>query len=205
MERNSRPRRRPEAPPVAPTTLHEITRRYYACAVALAKAMGVPMSETFLREHRESISCCFIEAGRAGVRLPAGVTLPPLVADARVASANGQPVEPVSQLVASPVNGDVPDIPPPMDLAPSNGHAPTPPVIATAADLPTRIPAGLQLPCAEALLSDLRLPQLALLIGKVGLRALADTSLEPLHVALLAERARRMAQGQRAEADANGA
>ena len=44
------PRRRPEAPTVAPTTLTEIARRYYACAVALAKAMGLPMSETFLRD-----------------------------------------------------------------------------------------------------------------------------------------------------------
>jgi hypothetical protein len=77
MAKPGTPRRRPEAPS-APTTLTEITRRYYACAVALAKAMGVPMSETFLREHRESISCCFIEAGRAGVWLPSGVQLPPL-------------------------------------------------------------------------------------------------------------------------------
>jgi hypothetical protein len=70
-----------------PDTIHEICRRYYACAVALAQAMGLPLSETFLREHRESISCCFIEAGRAGVRLPAGVPLPPLVAP--VAEGNG--------------------------------------------------------------------------------------------------------------------
>src|SRR5919109_5190166 len=81
MATHGKPRRAP-APDVAPTTLTEITRRYYACAVALAKAMGVPLSETFLREHRESISCCFIEAGRAGVRLPAGVPLPPLTAAA---------------------------------------------------------------------------------------------------------------------------
>src|SRR6266850_1170882 len=80
MARHGTPRRRPEAPGVAPTTLHEITRRYYACAIALAKAMGLPMSETFMREHRESISCCFIEAGRAGVRLPPAVALPPFAA-----------------------------------------------------------------------------------------------------------------------------
>src|SRR5882724_6768238 len=89
MERKRTPRRRPEAPGVAPTTLTEITRRYYACAIALAKAMGVPLSETFMRDHRESISCCFIEAGRAGVRLPAAVHLPPLGADAPVAQDNG--------------------------------------------------------------------------------------------------------------------
>jgi hypothetical protein len=65
MERHRTPRRRPEAPS-APTSLHEITRRYYACAVALAKAFGVPCTETFIKEHRESISCCYIESGRAG-------------------------------------------------------------------------------------------------------------------------------------------
>jgi hypothetical protein len=80
-----------------------------------------------------------------------------------------------------------------------------PTTIPTAADLPTRIPAGLQLPCADAWIVDLRPPQLSLLIGKVGLRALADKRLEPLHVALLAERARRFAQGQRAEANGHGA
>jgi hypothetical protein len=66
----------------------------------------------------------------------------------------------------------------------------------------------LQLPCADAVIVDLRPPQLSLLIGKVGLRALADKSLEPLHVALLAERARRFEQGRkptRVEGDGHGA
>jgi hypothetical protein len=40
-----------------------------------------------------------------------------------------------------------------------------------------------------------------MLCGKVGLKAMADKTLEPLHVALLRERARRFAQGQRAEAN----
>jgi hypothetical protein len=74
----------------------------------------------------------------------------------------------------------------------------------TMADLPTRIPAGLQLPCAEALIADLRPAQLALLCGKVGLKALADPSLEPLRVALLQERARRFEGGKRSPAEANG-
>ena len=86
MDRPRTPRRRPEAPS-APTTLTEITRRYYACAVALAKAMGLPLTETFLREHRESISTCFIEAGRAGVRLPPAVQFPPLTAATQGADA----------------------------------------------------------------------------------------------------------------------
>jgi hypothetical protein len=182
MDRPRTPRRRPEAPN-APTTLTEIARRYAACAHALAKAFGLPMSETFLREHRESISCCFIEAGRAGVRLPAGVQLPPLPM-----SAGDHHVAAGDHHVAT---GD-------------NGAAP-PTTILTAADLPTSIPAGLQLPYAEALIADLRPAQLALLCGKVGLRALADQTLEPLHVALLAERARRFEGGKRPEASANGA
>jgi hypothetical protein len=90
MPRHGTPRRRPDAPGFAPTTITEITRRYYACAVALARAMGVPMTETFLRQHRESISCCFIEAGRAGVRIPPAVPLPPLTGPP-AASVNGDP------------------------------------------------------------------------------------------------------------------
>ena len=201
MERNARPRRRFEATSVEPTTLTEITRRYYACAVALAKAMGVPLTETFLQAHRESISCCFIEAGKAGVRLPPAVQLPPLVVEASVVSIHGpvagresmgsldQPDDTIVTIVQDP---EVPMV------THSNGQAPPPAL--TAADLPTRIPAGLQLPCAEALITDLRPPQLSLLIGKVGLKALADKSLEPLHVALLRERARRFEAGQRPEA-----
>jgi hypothetical protein len=188
MERHRTPRRRPEAPS-APTTLHEITRRYYACAIALAKAMGVPLSETFIREHRESISCCFIEAGRAGVRLPSGVQLPPLTAP---------PVEAPAEAGEIMCSGrpSAPEAPTTGDTALS--------VITTVAELPTRIPAGLQLPCAEALITDLRPPQLSLLIGKVGLRALAEKSLEPLHVALLAERARRFEGGKKPTPEANG-
>lgn len=77
----------------------------------------------------------------------------------------------------------------------ATGQAPPPPL--TAAPLPTRIPVGLRLPCAEALIVDLRPAQLSLLIGKVGLKALADKTLEPLHVALLAERATRLQAGRR--------
>jgi len=188
MATSRTPRRRPDAPTFAPTTLTEIARRYYACAIALAKAMGVPMTEDFLRQHRESISCCFIEAGRAGVRLPPAVHLPPL-GGSPTAATNGQAPSPETSDVSE---ADIPDFPPPA----SNGDTPPLTVIPTAADLPTSIPAGLQLPCAEALIVDLRPPQLSLLIGKVGLKALADKRLEPLHVALLAERARRLAQGR---------
>jgi hypothetical protein len=191
MAKSGPPRRRPEAPS-APTTLTEIARRYYACAVALAKAMGLPLTETFLREHRESISCCFIEAGRAGVRLPPAVQLPPL---------SGPPAaDPPAEAGEIMCSG----MPPAPEAPPTNGDTPPLSVITTVAELPTRIPAGLQLPCAEALITDLRPPQLSLLIGKVGLRALAEKSLEPLHVALLAERARRFEGGKKPTPDANG-
>jgi hypothetical protein len=108
----------------------------------------------------------------------------PHVADAPVASANGQAPPPSS-------NGDAPTL---TTIPPETG------------ELPTSIPAGLQLPCAEALIVDLRPPQLSLLIGKVGLKALADKTLEPLHVALLAERARRLAHAsqQRVAVEGDG-
>ena len=64
-------------PPVEPT-IAEITMRYHACAVELANALGVPYTEAFLIQHRESISCCFIESSKLGVRLPERVHLPPL-------------------------------------------------------------------------------------------------------------------------------
>src|SRR5918992_5617622 len=63
------------------------------------------------------------------------------VADAPVVSTNGQAV---------------------------HSDAPAPPPITVADELPNNIPAGLQMPCAEALITDLRPPQLSLLIGKVG-------------------------------------
>jgi hypothetical protein len=181
-------RKRPDAPS-APTTLTEIARRYYACAIALSTAMGVPLTETFLREHRESISCCFIEAGRAGVRLPPAVQLPPL---------SEPTVEAPAEAGEIMCSGR-----PPAPEAPTNGDTALS-VITTVAELPTRIPAGLQLPCAEALIRDLHPPQLSLLIGKVGLRALAEKSLEPLHIALLAERARRFEGGKKPTPEANG-
>jgi hypothetical protein len=65
-------------PAAEPTTLHEICRRYVATATTLAKVLGVPLTEAFIQEHHQAIACCFIESGRAGVRLPASVALPPL-------------------------------------------------------------------------------------------------------------------------------
>src|SRR3712207_4456753 len=71
---------RPPVSGVAPTTITEIARRYYSCAVALAKVMGLPLTETFLTEHHAAIASCFIETSRCELRLPAGATLPPLAA-----------------------------------------------------------------------------------------------------------------------------
>jgi hypothetical protein len=194
MATHGKPGRAP-APDVAPTTLTEITRRYYACAVALAKAMGVPLSETFLREHRESISCCFIEAGRAGVRLPPAVQLPPLqmsVGDHQMSAGD---------------NGAVPDVPPP----PTNGTVgefsltvkvnENPPKTvnensATGAEPPTTIPAGL--PCAGQAVGDLKPAQLRMLLSKVDqLAAEQGSQWRPLLEALAAERQTRLQAGKR--------
>ena len=138
MARNWKTR---QAPP--PTSITEICRRYAACAAGLARAFGLPLTETFLREHRESISCCFIGAGRAGVRLPPAVQLPPLS-------------EPTVEAPAEAGEIMCSGRPPAPEAPPTNGDTPPLSVITTVAELPTRIPAGLQLSCAEALIRDLR-------------------------------------------------
>ena len=204
MDRPRSPRRRTEAPS-APTSLHEITRRYYACAVALAKAMGLPLTETFLREHRESISCCFIEAGRACVRLDPAVPLPPLTLAHEplitVMSSDGQPVEPGSPLKSDlSANGDTPPVPPDppeageiicgMPAGPaleptSNGHTP-----------PTVVPKDAGLPCGGVLIGDLKPAQLAMLVSKVATLVHAEGERWiGLLSALQIERGRRLENG----------
>jgi hypothetical protein len=155
MASHSKPRQAP-APDFAPTTLTEIARRYYACAVALAKAMGVPLSETFLREHRESISCCFIEAGRAGVRLPAGVQLPPLRAAAPVASTNGQPDE-------SNVSANITFAGAPEGEVICSGLPPPP-----ESEDPPRVPPDSGLPCGGQRIKDLKPAALSMLINRAA-------------------------------------
>jgi hypothetical protein len=78
MARTWKASRAPDAPR-APTTIHEIARRYHACAVALAQTLGLAVAEV-LREHRESVTAVFIECGRSDLRLAANIQLPPLVA-----------------------------------------------------------------------------------------------------------------------------
>jgi hypothetical protein len=204
------PRRRPDAPS-APTTLTEIARRYYATAIALAMAMGVPMSETFLREHRESISCCFIEAGRAGVRLPPAVQLPP------IAQANGQPD--VSNTRTGNTNTGEPEAGeimcsgrPPAPEAPStNGHGTT--LTSLAPEIPnavvpengtivpiplTTVPTDAGLPCGGQTIATLKPAQLAMLISKTA-RLVQDEGGRwvPLLHALQSERAARLDRGRK--------
>ena len=135
MAPHGRPRRRPEAPR-APGSLHEITRRYVATAIALARAMGVPYTEAFLLEHHSAISCCYIQAGMEGLRLAPGVQLPPL------APAPDDAPEPSNEAIAAHVTAadapdDAPEAEPDRDplplgegnapVASPNGDAPTAP------------------------------------------------------------------------------
>jgi hypothetical protein len=195
MARNGTPRRRPDAPS-APTTLTEIARRYYACAIALAKAMGLPMSETFVREHRESISCCFIEAGRAGVRLPPAVQLPPLTAPPAAAT-NGQAPD-ASTTEDTVVSRQ--DRPP---AAPSANGSVTEQV--TVVTSPTTIPTDAGLPCGGQRIDVLKPAQLAMLISKTA-RLVQDEgeAWVPLLHALQAERAARLAKGRKVPAPTHG-
>jgi hypothetical protein len=176
MARNWKSR---QAPP--PTSITEICRRYAACAAGLARAFGLPLTETFLREHRESISCCFIEAGRAGVRLPPAVQLPPL---------SGPPAaDPPAEAGEIMCSGMPPD-----PEAPTNGHTP-----------PVAIPTDAGLPCGGQRIVDLKPASLAMLINKTA-RLLQDQGGRwvPLLHALQAERATRLANGRKVPDPAHG-
>jgi hypothetical protein len=169
MAREGKSRPAPE-----PTTIHEICRRYVATATTLAKVMGVPLTEAFMQEHHQAIACCFIESGRAGVRLRASVTLPPVAGEANGKTesidANGQQGNDVSAIAEH-----------------GNGHAP-----------PTTIPADGDLPCAGQEITALKPAQLAMLLAKVA-RLVQDHQDDwvPLLHALQAERQARVAKGQR--------
>jgi hypothetical protein len=183
MERNGRPRRRPEAPSGEPTTLTECARRYHGAALALARTFGVPLTAKFLQTYHSAISSVYIESGRAGVRLEPTVQLPSLA--------------PAGHL-APDLEADRDPLPPGEEEAPvvtTNGDGPPPPL--PAADLPTHIPGGL--PCAGQAIDALKPAQLHMLCGKLGLRALVDPGMKPLHEAVLAERSRRLEAGKRAE------
>jgi hypothetical protein len=172
------PRRRPDTSSGAPTTLTECARRYHACALALAKSLGLPMTAAFLQEYHSAISCVYIEAGRAGVRLPSGVQLPPLVQ----ASGEHSPPEPGQ---AAPVAGISE---PSGENSPPNGD--TPPL--------TVVPPDAGLPCGGQAISALKPAALSMLISKVA-RLLHDEGerwVTLLH-ALQAERAARLDRGRK--------
>ena len=195
MDRPRTPRRRPEAS-IAPTSLHEITRRYVATALALSKAMGLPLSETFMKEHRESISCCFIEAGRAGVRLPPAVQLPPL-APVTFVTPEVETVSVSEVITELPVLDGTPEPEPDREpLPPEEGEASA---ISTNGDapLPTRIPTGDGWPCSGYEIATLKPAQLHLVLARAGFRAHNDTSVMPLLAALQVEREQRLQRGRK--------
>jgi hypothetical protein len=179
VDRNGRPRRRPDAPSV-PTTITELARRYHSCAVALSRALGIPMSETFVLQFHNAISSIFIASDRAGVRLASGVQLPPLGGLAADAT-HGQALEPE-------------------EGPPSNGYGATAPRLVA-------IPTDAGLPCAGQVIPALKPAQLAMLISKTA-RLLHDEGerwVALLH-ALESERNARVERGRKAtrSPEANG-
>ena len=195
MTQNGRPRRRSE-PPSVPTSLHEITRRYVATALALSKAMGLPWTEEFIRQHRESITTCFIQAGMEGLRLPSAVQLPPL---APGAFAPPEPESPsVSAGMADLTGAYAPPEPEPDrdQLPPGEGEASG---ASTNGEAPTVIPKDSGLPCGGQLIVDLKPAQLAMLVSKTA--ALMHGEERDRWVSLLgalqSERAARLDRGKR--------
>jgi hypothetical protein len=102
-----------------PTSLTAIAKTYHGCATAFAASLGISLAEA-LKAYHGPITAIFIEACRQEIRVPAGVTLPPLV-KASVASPNGQvpmgttavPATPARPLPAESTVGTSP---------PVNGH-----------------------------------------------------------------------------------
>ena len=164
----------------------------------MSKAFGVPCTTTFIKEHRESISCCYIEAGRAGVRLAPTVALPPLAGapDAPVPEAVATPPEtgPAEAPPDPPEAGEIicgmtpdPALEPSTPTPTTNGHAP-----------PLVVPTDAGLPCGRVAIVALKPAQLAMLIGKVA-RLVHDQGEAwiGLLAALQGERARRLERGRK--------
>src|SRR5882724_5417337 len=201
---------RTPAPSVEPTTITELARRYHSCAVALAKSLGLPMSEAFLRDHRESVSSIFIAADRAGVRLPSGVQLPPLEDPKRnhgssvpvttVPPAHGHdPAGPVTDGVTTVTtpNGHpvvLPQESPPVDPSTNGTVAANATVVAS----PTVIPSDAGVPCGGVAIVALKPAELAMLVSKVA-RLVSDGAAQwvPLLAALQAERGARLDRGRK--------
>jgi hypothetical protein len=191
MAPNGRPRRRFEAPP-APTSLTECARRYHGAALALARTFGVPLTADFVRDYHPAISTIYIEAGRAQIRLPPTVQLPPLAPAGNPApepEPDRDPLPPgegeapdgaVSDL-SEAVEADVPDFAPPTDQAPA----------------PLTIPTGF--PSAVVRITDLKPGVLPMLIAKTAALVHAEgEAWVPLLGALQSERATRLERGRKA-------
>ena len=71
------------------------------------------MSTQFLHDYRESIACCYIEAGRAGVRLAADVKLSPLQPSG---ASQLQAVSSAPTMADAPVTNRNGHTPPPAEL-----------------------------------------------------------------------------------------
>jgi hypothetical protein len=178
----------PRAPDTsrAPTTIHEIARRYHACAVALAQTLGLAVAEV-LREHRESVTAIFIECGRCDLRLPASVKLPPLVALVNGQGHGSQGTPAIRQTEPGHPHGTG-DPEPPQARDEVSGDTP----------LPTTIPADGDLPCRGQEIATLKPGALAMLRAKVAALVHAEgAGWAPFLAALQAERTRRLAQGPR--------
>lgn len=209
-------------PAPKPTSITEICRRYYACALALSKVMGVPLTETFMQAYHSAISSTFIETSRCELRLPAGVTLPPLVppngqgarqpeasnpaiaeavgVDKRtigrdLSGADAPPDEDDEEdeiLLIGRGSGEGEDVVDDADEETAPGHPPA---------VPTSIPSDGDLPCAGQELATLKPAALAMLIAKTATLAHREgAGWAPLLAALTREREARLARGQRPRA-----
>lgn len=209
-------------PAPKPTSITEICRRYYACALALSKVMGVPLTETFMQAYHSAISSTFIETSRCELRLPAGVTLPPLVppngqgarqpeasnpaiaeavgVDKRtigrdLSGADAPPDEDDEEdeiLLIGRGSGEGEDVVDDADEETAPGHPPA---------VPTSIPSDGDLPCAGQEIATLKPAALAMLIAKTATLAHREgAGWAPLLAALTREREARLARGQRPRA-----
>jgi hypothetical protein len=162
--------------PQPPESITASARRYHACLLAFAHTTGIPPLEV-LRDHYTAVTAIYIETSRQGVRLPAGVKLAPLQAEADIRigiSGQGRAVEPDPGITVSSEPG-------------ANGDA----------SPPTMVPPGW--PCAGQRIDALKPAQLSMLVGKVvqHLHSHQDeTRWIPLLHALQAERASRLERGR---------
>jgi hypothetical protein len=167
MDRNGRPRRRLESSSIAPTTLTECARRYHGAALALARTFGVPLTADFVRDYHPAISSIYIESGKLGLRLPAGVRLPPLAPAAH--AADGHEMMSLSaDLPEQPAAHAAPEPEPDRDPRPPGAGEAPPASTTDQAPAPMTIPVDAGLPCGGVAITALKPAQLAMLVSKVA-------------------------------------